>query len=108
MIKRNLLENIVIDKENEKIEDILKTRNIRIERIISNGQSTEEDFWYDQEENEFVILLEGNAILEIKEDNKIKQIELVKNEYINIKANVKHRVKYTDSNNPTIWLTIFY
>ncbi len=108
MIKKSLLDNVLVDKENENFQDIIKDKNIRIERIVSNGQSSTEDFWYDQEQNEFVLLVEGHAILEIKEDNKIKSIELIKNEYINIKAGVKHRVKYTDINKPTIWLAIFY
>jgi cupin 2 domain-containing protein len=108
MIKNSLLDNIVVDKENENFQDILKDKNIRIERIVSNGQKSEKNFWYEQEENEFVLLVVGHAILEIKEDNQIKSIELIKNEYINIKAGVKHRVKYTDTKNPTIWLAIFY
>lgn len=109
MQKKHIYENILIDKSKEEFLDLLNHDNIRIERIVSNGQKSEEDFWYEQEENEFVLLLDGDAVLEIQnEDGSIKEIELNKNEYINIKAYVKHRVKYTNTSKPTVWLAIFY
>lgn len=105
----NIFENIIIDKQNEEFIDILKSENVRVERIVSNGQASPKDFWYDQDENEFVLVLEGSAILEIEEkDNTIKEINLQKGDFFDIKANVKHRVKYTDSSKPTIWLAVFY
>jgi len=104
----NIFENVLIDKENEEFRDILKSKNLRIERIVSNGQNSPNDFWYDQDENEFVLLLQGHAILEIEKENNIIELELKKGDYINIEANVKHRVKYTSSNETTIWLAVFY
>jgi len=104
----NIFENVLIDKENEEFRDILKGGNLRIERIVSNGQNSPNDFWYDQDENEFVLLLQGHAILEIEKENNIIELELKKGDYINIEANVKHRVKYTSLNETTIWLAVFY
>ncbi len=100
----NIFENVLIDKSKEEFIDILKNENIRIERIVSNGQSSKKDFWYSQEENEFVLILEGDAILEFED----KKVELKKGDYFDIKAHVKHRVKYTSVNEPTIWLAVFY
>lgn len=108
MIKENLFENIFIDKEREEFIDIIESENVRIERIVSNGQCSPEDFWYDQDENEFVLLLEGHAVLEIQEGDELKEVELMKNDYINIKANTRHRVKHTHHTHPTIWLAVFY
>lgn len=104
MEKENIYENILIDKSKEEFTDILKRDNIRIERIVSNGQSSKKDFWYCQDENEFVLLLEGNAILEFED----KTIELKKGDYLDIKAKIKHRVKYTSEEESTIWLAVFY
>ena len=104
----NIFENVLIDKENEEFSDILKRENLRIERIVSNGQTSPNDFWYNQDENEFVLLLQGHAILEIEEENKIVEIDLKEGDYINIEANVKHRVKYTSLKQTTIWLAVFY
>lgn len=100
----NIFENIKIDKENEEFLDLIKSKNVRIERIVSNGQSSPVNFWYEQKENEFVLVLEGDAILEFED----KEINLKKGDYINIEANRKHRVKYTSKEKPTIWLAIFY
>ncbi|HOD43146.1 MAG TPA: hypothetical protein PKL57_21545, partial [Candidatus Wallbacteria bacterium] len=36
---------------------------VRIERILSAGQASPEGFWYDQPENEWVLLVQGEARL---------------------------------------------
>lgn len=100
----NIFDNINIDKEKEEFIDILKSENVRIERIVSNGQKNEDGFWYEQDENEFVLLLEGKAIIEFED----KDVKLQKGDYLDIKAYVKHRVKYTSQEKPTIWLAVFY
>ena len=103
-MRNNVFENIIIDKKQEQFFELVKSDNIRIEKIVSNGQSSPIDFWYEQKENEFVLILKGNAVLEYKNS------ELILNEgdYINIPAFTKHRVKYTNKDEPTIWLAIFY
>ncbi len=100
----NIFENIKVDKEDEQFFDLLKKDNLRIEKIVSNGQVSPKNFWYEQEENEFVLLLEGFAILEFED----KEIELNKGDYINIPAFLKHRVKYTSKKQTSIWLAVFY
>lgn len=104
---KNLFENIKIDKNKEEFIEILNKDNIRIERIVSNGQSSKEDFWYEQEENEFIVLLEGEAILEFQ-DKEPSSLVLKKGDFYNIEKNVKHRVKYTSIDTSTIWLAVFY
>lgn len=103
-MKENIFNDIKIDLENEQFFNILKNEKVRIEKIISNGQTSPKDFWYCQEENEFVLLLKGEAILEFENN----EISLKEGDYINIKAYVKHRVKKTSKSEPTIWLAIFY
>jgi len=100
----NIFKDIKIDKENEQFFDLIKKDDIRIEKIVSNGQVSPKDFWYSQDENEFVIVLKGKAILEFED----KEFTLKEGDYINIKKKEKHRVKYTSQSNPTIWLAIFY
>ena len=98
----NLLENIPNSSKNEIFETIITNDNIKIERIISYGQTTPEDFWYDQNENEFVVVLKGKAI--IKYDNN-KVFKLKEGDSLFIPSKQKHKVIYTS--NPTIWLSIF-
>jgi len=100
----NILSNIKIDKNNEEFIEILKKDTIRIERIVSNGQVSQEDFWYCQEESEFILIIEGNAVLEFED----KEVLLNTGDYYNIDKKIKHRVKYTSTSEATIWLAIFY
>jgi len=104
MNKLNIFDNLPIDKSSEQFTELSKKEDIRIERIVSNGQKSKKDFWYDQDENEFVMVLEGHAIIEFED----KEIVLHKGDYIDIKAHRKHRVKYTSEKESTIWLAVFY
>lgn len=103
-MKKNVFENIIIDKSKEQFFELLKNDNIKIEKIVSNGQSSPINFWYEQEKNEFVLILKGNAIIEYESS----ELTLEEGDYINITAFTKHRVKYTNKQKPTIWLAVFY
>ena len=88
----------------EELTTILaENKNIRIERIISTGQVSKD--WYDQDETEFVVLLEGNAVIEYK-DGKV--VEMIKGDTLLVKPHEKHRVSYTSSEPPCVWLCVFY
>ena len=104
MEKYNIFEQIIVDKNEEKFFEIFKNETIKVEKIVSNGQTSPENFWYEQEKSEFVLLLEGFAILEFEN----REVELKKGDCINIKAKQKHRVKFTSLDEPTIWFAVFY
>ncbi|MEE0436014.1 MAG: cupin domain-containing protein [Peptococcaceae bacterium] len=74
----------------------------RIERIVSWGQTSPEDFWYDQDEDEWLVLLKGRAILRF-DDGQLQP--LYKGKPFLIPAHVRHQVAATTS--PTIWLCVF-
>jgi len=90
----------------ELIDTICSKNNIRIERIVSRGHASPEDFWYDQERNEFVLVVKGSAGLKIENEDEV--VALNAGDYLNIGAHVKHRVEWTDSTCETIWLTVHY
>ena len=104
MEKYNIFDKIIVDKEEENFFEIFKNETIKIEKIVSNGQKSLENFWYEQEKSEFILLLEGFAILEFEN----REVELKKGDCINIKAKQKHRVKFTSLDEPTIWFAVFY
>ena len=104
MEKYNIFEKIIVDKTEEFFFEIFKNETIKIEKIVSNGQTSPENFWYEQEKSEFILLLEGFAILEFEN----REVELKKGDCLNIKAKQKHRVKFTSLNEPTIWFAVFY
>jgi len=100
----NIFDDIKIDKNNELFETIFKNEVIKIERIVSYGQTSPVGFWYNQDENEFVLLLSGEAKIEFETDT----ITLKKGDYLLIPKHVKHRVSFTSLDKPTIWLAIFW
>ena len=87
----------------EKSEQIISGKNIQIERIISTGQTTPSGQWYDQELDEWVILLQGEAELSYADDTRIR---LKAGDYLLIPAHTKHRVEYTSIEPACIWLAV--
>jgi len=101
----NIFDSLPKDLSSEVFEDIVHSSAVRIERIVSKGHCSPEIGWYDQDENEWVMVVEGEAILEFDDDSKCK---LSTGDYINIPAHVKHKVIWTNPDQITIWLAVFY
>ena len=101
----NIFKSISGDFSEEIFTILVESEGVKIERIVSTGQSSPPEWWYDQEENEWVIVLEGEAILSFP---KAEDIHLKAGDYINIPAHQKHRVSWTKQNTKTIWLAVFY
>jgi cupin 2 domain-containing protein len=89
----------------ELVETLLNTANVRIERIVSYGQSSSDDFWYDEPQNEWVAVLKGAARLRFENGDVV---ELRTGDFVNIPARQKHRVEWMTPDEPTIWLAIHY
>ncbi|MEZ7207578.1 cupin domain-containing protein [Pseudoalteromonas sp. DY56-GL79] len=101
----NFLKDIPVDVTEEIFETVLSHPNIRIERIVSNGHTSPSSGYYDQDENEWVLVLKGCGELTF-DDGKIVTLKV--GDSLNIPAHQKHKVSYTDTSEPTIWLAIFY
>lgn len=86
----------------ELISILAENENIRIERIISTGQVSD---WYDQNETEFVVLLQGSAIIEYENG---KDAYLSKGDTLLINPHQRHRVSFTSTEPPCIWLCVFH
>lgn len=89
----------------ELVDSLLDNDRVLIERIVSTGQITPEGEWYDQEQNEWLIVLQGEGELSYVDNSHIK---LTTGDYLFIPAHQKHRVEYTSTKPPCIWLTIFF
>jgi cupin 2 domain-containing protein len=100
----NLFANLPKDLPEELVNVILESQNLRIERIVSLGQSSPEGFWYDQDEHEWVVVLQGAARLQLED----KTIDLAPGDFINLPAHTKHRVEWTKPDEKTVWLAVFY
>jgi cupin 2 domain-containing protein len=105
-VANNIFSEIPDQLSAEIFECILKKENIVIERIISNGHITTAGQWYDQANDEWVILLHGQAILLFEEHQK--RVTLNPGDYLLIPAHARHRVEWTLPEFSTIWLTIHF
>jgi cupin 2 domain-containing protein len=100
----NLFTNLPSDLPDELSTTLLEASNLRIERIVSHGHASPEGFWYDQDQYEWVVVLQGAARLQLED----RTIDLGPGDHINLPAHTKHRVEWTTTDQPTIWLAIFY
>jgi cupin 2 domain-containing protein len=89
----------------EIVSVLLHYDGVRIERIISTGQATPVDAPYCQEHDEWVLLLSGSAGLWIEADG---EYSLRPGDCMMIAAGRRHRVTWTASGEPTIWLAIHF
>ena len=87
----------------EYVEVLKSDNNVRIERIVSEGQISPPDFWYDQDEWEYVIVLQGSAELETESE----KITMNAGDWIIISEHERHRVTYTSKEPPCVWLAVF-
>ncbi|AWF82857.1 cupin [Microbulbifer sp. A4B17] len=101
----NLFNSLPDNRTIEHFESLFEGRQCRVERIVSFGQSSPESGWYDQDENEWVLVLSGYGLIEMETGERYR---LGEGDYLLIKAGQKHRVVETAQNEPTIWLAIFY
>lgn len=102
---RNIYVQLPSTLSSEIAEVLHQSDKVRIERILSGGQSSPDDFWYDQAENEWVLLLEGSGSI-LFEDGE--EVHLQRGDFLNIAAHRKHRVTRTDPQHITLWLAVFY
>ncbi|KJH71217.1 cupin domain-containing protein [Aliterella atlantica] len=102
--KHNLLIDIPTAIPDEIFETIISTQNVKIERIISKGHKSESDFWYDQHQSEWILVIKGEARLQFED----KTIHLSTGDYLTIAPHQKHRVDWTTPEEETIWLAVFY
>ena len=101
----NLFRDVPSSMPAELTEVLATSDSIRIERIVSTGHRSPDGFWYDQDENEWVVILEGAA--ELLFHGESQPVRLEKGDYMDIPAHRKHRVEWTSPMEATIWLAVF-
>ena len=60
---QNLFTDSPTNLPEELVEVLAQTKHVRIERIVSHGHAGPDDFWCDQKEQEWVVVLKGEAKL---------------------------------------------
>ena len=90
----------------EVVNLLVERLGLRIERIVSAGQATPEGQWYDQDREEFVLVVDGAARLSI--EGETEERELGEGDWILLPARCRHRVTWTRAEPPTVWLAVFF
>ena len=87
----------------ESIEPLLTHPAFTLEHIVSRGAASPEGFWYDQPRAEWVLLLQGEALLryECGETRNLRA-----GDTLVIPAHRRHRVEHTSAD--AVWLALHY
>lgn len=93
-------------QETELVSRLLAKPGLTIERIVSTGQASPPDFWYDQERAEWVVLLQGDALLRFADEAEPRCLKA--GDFVAIAPHRRHRVEWTASGQTTVWLAIHY
>ncbi len=102
----NLFTNLPRALSGELVEVLVRSPAVRVERIISTGHQTPEGSWYDQDEHEWVCVLQGEAELLFEGD--AAPVRMKAGDHVLIPAHRKHRVHRTDETRTTVWLAVFF
>ena len=100
----SLFEEVPARVDIEETAVLAELPGARIERIVSTGQASPPGFWYDQDRTEWVVVLSGSAGLMIEGESALRI--LAPGDYIELPPHVRHRVEWTDADEPTVWLTV--
>ncbi|WP_020187396.1 cupin domain-containing protein [Methylopila sp. 73B] len=104
MAPGNLLTPLPDASAEEQFADVLTRPGCRIERIVSQGQTTPADRPYGQSHDEWVLVLAGAARIE----TTAGETALSPGDHMLIPAGVAHRVTFTDPDQPTVWLAVHF
>ena len=100
----NLFADRPLDRTSEHVQNLATAPGVRIERIISHGHHSRDGFWYDQDDDEWVLVVRGAARLRFEDG----PVELGPGDHLMIPARKRHRVEWTTPDGPTIWLVVFF
>lgn len=88
----------------EMFDTLAAMAGARVERIVSTGQRSPPGFWYDQDWDEFVLLVSGAAVLDIAGHDSPRLLQ--PGDWVHLPAHTRHRVLWTPADRPTVWLAV--
>jgi cupin 2 domain-containing protein len=97
----NIFAGIAQAASQEQFQALFENSAVKIERVVSQSYSSPENFWYDQAEPEWVIVLRGAATLEFEGG---RFVEMKTGDHVTIPSHAKHRVHQTGPE--TVWLAV--
>ena len=105
LARGNLFDDLASTTDGERVDVLHASSALRIERVVSHGQRSPEGSWYDQAEDEWVLLVSGSAVLEF--EGQATSVQLVPGDWVFIAARRRHRVVFTATDAPSVWVTVW-
>ncbi len=102
----NLFADIGPAGADETVATLAERPGAAVERIVSTGQASPEGFWYDQDWTEWVVVLAGEAALRIEGEAAPRTLR--PGDWLELPAGLRHRVDWTASHRPTVWLAVHW
>ncbi|MBI5843589.1 MAG: cupin domain-containing protein [Deltaproteobacteria bacterium] len=103
---KNIFAEVPENLPDEFVESLLLRAGFKLERIVSKGHASPPGFWYDQDNDEWVMLVSGNA--EILFEGEDEPRTMSSGDWVLIPAHRRHRVLWTDPENDTVWLALHF
>ena len=102
----NLLAGLPEALAEEELTTLVSCAGFKLVRIVSTGQASPEGEWYDQDQAEWVMVVRGSAGLRIEGEARARSLRA--GDYLRLPAHVRHRIEWTDPNQPTVWLALHH
>lgn len=103
-IQGNLFADVPETLPEEEFKTLWQRPDLKIERIVSRGHATPEGEWYDQEQDEWVVLLSGEAVLRIEGQEELHAMQA--GDWLLLPAHCRHRMERTDARQACVWLAV--
>ncbi len=104
--KDNLFNRPLPQEGFEQKFQIQEGDNWRLELIVSNAAMSQKGFWYDQEENEWILILQGSALLRLRDPDGT--LDMSVGDHLLLPSRRLHRIERTNSAPGTIWLSLLW
>jgi cupin 2 domain-containing protein len=100
---RNLFTELpsIVSGEREVCETLVEADGVKIERIVSHSAASPEGFWYDQPQDEWVLVVKGEARLLIFPEERVS---MKTGDHVLLRAHCRHRVEWTSGE--TVWVAV--
>ena len=89
--------------DRERAATLLEGERFRLEHIASHGHASPADFWYDQDQDEWVALLQGEAELVFSD---APRVYMRRGDILLIEAGCRHRVARVSKD--AVWLALHH
>lgn len=97
----NLFADLPEPGAEEHFETLFASQTVRVERIVSDGQASPPDFWFDQADDEWVMVVRGEAVIEFADGSRQR---MCAGDWLVLPAGRRHRVAETTAR--TLWLAV--